>query len=143
MKNDAIRLARGQRNCNPMNIIRNNSAWKGMKEKQTDKQFIQFESTAYGIRAAIILLTKYHAYQGLRQVPTIVHRWAPDGGDAERNYIRFVTNELGRVDVEDTKHDLYNMMKAMCFFESHYVLSERVFEDAMKLVPVQYSKYWR
>lgn len=69
---------RGVRNNNPLNIVRSKSAWQGQKQVITDKRFCEFESMAYGWRAAFYLLTKtyYHRY-GLSSIQTIIARWAP------------------------------------------------------------------
>ena len=43
---------RGLRNNNPLNIRHSKDRWVGACVKQTDKSFVQFESMAYGYRAA-------------------------------------------------------------------------------------------
>ena len=44
---------RGIRNNNPLNIRRGASQWQGLKRRQTDKDFCQFVTVAYGYRAAL------------------------------------------------------------------------------------------
>ena len=134
---------RGQRNNNPMNIVGGTNQWQGMAGKQNDKQFVQFTSMTYGVRAAIILLTKYHRDHGLHTVTAIVHRWAPDGGDAERNYTTHVRNTLCKENVSATRADLLKVMQAMCWFESRYTLTELMFNMAMKECPQSVQSYWR
>lgn len=41
-------MTRGIRNDNPLNIRHGKSQWVGMREKQTDKAFVQFKSRVYG-----------------------------------------------------------------------------------------------
>ena len=134
---------RGQRNNNPMNIVGGPNKWQGMAKGQTDKQFVQFTTMTYGVRAAIILLTKYHRDHGLHTVTAIVHRWAPDGGDAERNYCTHVRNTLWKEDVNQTRADLLKVMQAMCWFESRYTLTELMFNMAMQECPQSVQSYWR
>lgn len=142
MKIDEI-LTRGMRNCNPMNIVGGPNQWQGMAKGQTDKQFVQFVSVTYGLRAAIILLTKYHRDYNLKTVPEIVHRWAPDGGEAEKNYITHVRNTLFKSDINQTRADLFKLMQAMCWFESRYNLSQLMFSTAIKECPKSVQNYWR
>ena len=97
MKKESInKFFRGQRNNNPMNIVGGPNRWQGMKGKQEDRNFVQFTTMTYGVRAAMILLTKYHRDYNLKTVPEIIHRWAPDGGEAEKNYITHVRNIYSR-----------------------------------------------
>ena len=51
-------IARGIRNNNPLNIRRSKDKWQGLKTLQTDAQFCQFETMAYGWRAAFVMLTR-------------------------------------------------------------------------------------
>ena len=134
---------RGQRNNNPMNIIGGPNKWQGMKGRQEDRNFVQFTTMTYGVRAAIILLTKYHRDYNLKTVPEIVHRWAPDGGEAEKNYITHVRNTLFKSDINQTRADLLKLMQAMCWFESRYNLSQLMFNSALKECPLSVQNYWR
>ena len=110
---------RGIRNGNPLNIRRSEShqarlngrvstdedkvnirrtltKWKGMREPQTDKQFCQFESMAYGYRAAFILLKQYYRKYRLKTIQGIISRWAPPSdGNATGKYITFVCHKAG------------------------------------------------
>ena len=89
-------MKRGIRNNNPLNIRHSPSRWQGMAVEQTDPSFVQFQSMAYGYRAACKLLHSY--WQRFRKegkpftVRTIISRWAPpeDNNDTE-GYIRSVT----------------------------------------------------
>ena len=144
MKKETInKFFRGQRNNNPMNIIGGPNKWQGMKGKQEDRNFVQFTTMTYGVRAAMILLTKYHRDYNLKTVPEIIHRWAPDGGEAEKNYITHVRNTLFKSDINQTRADLLKLMQAMCWFESRYNLSQLMFNTALKECPVSVQSYWR
>ena len=144
MKKETInKFFRGQRNNNPMNIIGGPNKWQGMKGKQEDRNFVQFTTMTYGVRAAMILLTKYHRDYNLKTVPEIIHRWAPDGGEAEKNYITHVRNTLFKSDINQTRADLFKLMQAMCWFESRYNLSQLMFNTVLKECPVSVQSYWR
>ena len=136
-------LTRGMRNCNPLNIVGGPNQWQGMAKGQTDKKFVQFVSVTHGLRAAIILLTRYHRDYALTTVKGIIHRWAPDGGEVEKNYVTFVANNLCKQAVSATRRDLYHLMQGMCYVESRYVLTETAFDAAMQICPKTIKDYWK
>ena len=84
-------MKRGIRNNNPLNIRRTNTVWQGMKEEVTDKEFVEFTSTAYGYRAAWrILFTYFYRFLSLKTpftVSTIIDRWAPPTENHTKAYI--------------------------------------------------------
>ena len=88
-------IPRGIRNNNPLNIRLTATRWVGMRAKQEDKGFCQFNSMAYGWRAAFMLLFSYYHKHGLKTVRDIISRWAPpsDGNDTEA-YIKRVVDYL-------------------------------------------------
>ena len=85
---------RGLRNNNPLNIRRSTDRWNGVATTQTDKDFVQFQSMAYGYRAAWRILNTY--YKKLKErkkhftVENIIHRWAPPTENDTKQYIRTV-----------------------------------------------------
>ena len=87
-------MTRGIRNNNPLNIRRSADRWEGAAMTQTDKEFVQFESMAYGYRAAWKTLESYwHHFHATRQpyTPvTIISRWAPPTENNTQHYIRTV-----------------------------------------------------
>ena len=88
--------ARGIRNNNPLNIRRSADKWQGLKAQQEDREFFQFESMAYGWRAAFRLLC--HTYYGkykLRTIRAIINRWAPPKENNTLYYIRSVAERTG------------------------------------------------
>ena len=98
-------LPRGIRNNNPLNIRKSKDKWQGTRlspdpslrrEGGWDTQFCQFESQAYGWRAAFVLLTRtyYHTYR-LFTIRSIVSRWAPPNENTTAAYIRRVSLQTG------------------------------------------------
>ena len=89
-------LPRGIRNNNPLNIRRSNDKWQGLRAQQTDAAFCQFETMAYGWRAAFVLLTRtyYHTYR-LFTIRNIIRRWAPPGENNTESYIANVSRLTG------------------------------------------------
>ncbi len=89
-------IARGIRNNNPLNIRRSKDKWQGLKALQTDPQFCQFETMAYGWRAAFVMLTRtyYHTYR-LYTIRAIINRWAPPNENNTKRYIENVCRLTG------------------------------------------------
>ena len=87
---------RGLRNCNPLNIRLSADKWRGMKARQTDSDFCQFESMEWGWRAAFCLLTRtyYHKYR-LYTIRDIIHKWAPTTENNTQAYINHVSQLSG------------------------------------------------
>ena len=87
-------MTRGIRNNNPLNIRRSADRWEGAAMTQTDKEFVQFESMAYGYRAAWKTLESYwHHFHATRQPytpATIISRWAPPTENNTQHYIRTI-----------------------------------------------------
>ena len=87
-------MTRGIRNNNPLNIRHSADCWQGERAEQTDKAFVQFETMAYGYRAAWKTLESYWKYFHRTKQPfnvkTIITRWAPPNENDTQAYIRTV-----------------------------------------------------
>lgn len=88
------KMNRGLRNNNPLNIRRSADRWRGARAEQTDPSFVQFESMAYGYRAAWKVLESYwkhfHQTRQFFTVEGIIRRWAPAKENDTESYIRAV-----------------------------------------------------
>lgn len=88
-------LPRGYRNNNPLNIrYSRNNTWIGKVMPNTDGAFEQFQSMAYGYRAALYLIRKYIA-SGATTIQAIVSKWAPETENNTQRYIQRVCNTTG------------------------------------------------
>ena len=89
-----MKESRGIRNNNPLNIRHSADRWEGARAEQTDKSFVQFESMAYGYRAAWKVLESYWKHfrekRGQFTVGAIIGRWAPPSENDTEAYIRTV-----------------------------------------------------
>ena len=84
------------RNKNPLNIVKNpNINWQGEVKPSTDKNFAQFETLAYGCRAALKLLRTYYEKHNCKTISRIVRRWAPETENNVLAYIRNVSRMTG------------------------------------------------
>lgn len=140
---------RGIRNNNPANI-RRGSYWRGLVNKPTDKEFCQFISMSWGVRALLITLRTYVVKHHLHTVREIITRWAPpsDGNNTEA-YIKFVEKEINELDApisltlqdydfcEKYQHSecvLFIIARAMCKIESGYNLRYDDYLNALYLM---------
>lgn len=129
---------RGIRNNNPANI-RRGCNWKGLAKTQTDREFCQFFTMTWGVRALLVTLRTYVIKHHLHTVREIITRWAPpsDGNNTEK-YIEFIEKAIKEVDTpimltlqeidflprfQHRECILYLMAKAMCKMESGYDLN--------------------
>ena len=140
---------RGIRNNNPANI-RRGCNWKGLAKVQTDKEFCQFKTMTWGVRALLVTLRTYVVKHHLHTVREIINRWAPpsDGNNTEA-YIKFVEREINELNApislslqeydfyREYQHEeciLFIMAKAMCKIESGYSLMYVSYINAIYLM---------
>ena len=80
------KISRGIRNNNPGNIRLSNDPWQGLAEVQNDKEFFQFKSMSYGIRAIARTLITYQDKYGIHTIKDFVARYAPEKENDTANY---------------------------------------------------------
>ena len=131
------RGSRGLRNDNPLNIRHGKSQWVGMREKQTDKSFVQFTESMYGYRAAFVLLKNYIG-KGKDTIGKIIAKWAPSSdGNNTQSYINYVSKSTGikashALKWED-KDDLVEIVRSMAHMESGIIEDKAIIEEAYDL----------
>lgn len=132
------RPARGERNNNPGNI-RHGSKWQGLSAQQTDKDFCQFVSPEYGIRAIYKLLQTYQKIYELNTVESIIDRYAPPNENNTAGYINRAAKDIG-VSVNEpinvsSKPVAIALATAIVGVELGYQpYSQKVFENAWLLL---------
>ena len=94
MSLDKSAMPRGIRNHNPGNLRKSNDPWQGLAPDQTDPDFLQFESSKWGIRALARTLIAYQDRIGLRSIKSIIYRWAPPNENNTSAYIQSVAKKL-------------------------------------------------
>jgi hypothetical protein len=90
-----MKISRGLRNNNPLNIRRNNTLWKGLASVQNDNDFFCFAAPCWGYRAAFITLRNYFRRFGLSTLREWISRWAPPVENETEAYIGFVSSKTG------------------------------------------------
>lgn len=113
--------SRGIRNNNPGNI-RKSAKWQGLSAEQTDPEFCVFLRPEYGIRALCRVLRTYQRKHGLRDVCSIINRFAPSIENDTASYIKSVCLKLDvnpetPIDLEETGIML-NLLKAIIKHEN-------------------------
>lgn len=82
---------RGYRNNNPLNIRLSANNWKGEIRPSADKSFCQFQTMAYGFRAAMVCIRTYITKHNCNTLQEIINRWAPwADGNNPINYAKKV-----------------------------------------------------
>jgi len=94
LKNERMKMSRGIRNCNPLNIRKGKDQWRGLLPEQNDKSFFQFMAMEWGYRAAFRLLRTYRVKYKRTTIRTIIERWAPPNENATQAYIDRVCQEM-------------------------------------------------
>lgn len=113
--------ARGIRNNNPGNL-RKGTRWQGLSANQDDDTFCVFSRPEYGIRALCRTLRTYQRKYGLRDVRSIINRFAPPFENDTESYIYSVCLKLDvkpdmPIDLEE-KGIMLNMLKAIIKHEN-------------------------
>ena len=130
------KVPRGIRNNNPLNI-KKGSSWKGLDLYLTNREstFCVFKSPRWGFRAAFMLLRKYYNTYKLRDISSIIRRWAPETENLTKAYINTVAQSVSRSPFEElpplsSSHidDWVNIALAMCWVENGGVPDSYVVE---------------
>ena len=140
---------RGIRNNNPANI-RLGCKWKGLVDNQTDKEFCQFVTMTWGVRALLVTLHTYVVKHKLHTIREIINRWAPpEDGNKTEKYVEFVERTIREIYSPNTlslqsidfmpeyQHSeciLFLVARAMCKMESGYNLDYETYLFALHLM---------
>lgn len=132
---------RGIRNDNPCNIRRTKDKWQGMRETQTDRQFVQFKSRLWGYRAVFVILRNYMK-KGKNTIGKIIARWAPSSdGNNTQSYIGYVSRGTG-IDASralrwEDRDDLVEIVRSMAQMESGIIEDKALIEKAYEMANKQ------
>lgn len=115
-------MTRGYKNNNPLNIRHDRDTWRGEVKPSRDSAFKQFETMAWGYRAAFKLLRNYQLRNGCRILSDFINRWAPPSENNTSAYVRTVCQRTGLADVSaiDTlcEDEMLRIVAAMSFVEN-------------------------
>lgn len=94
-------MTRGYKNNNPLNMRHDNDRWQGEVVPSQDGAFKQFETMAWGYRAAFKLLHNYQKNNGCRILSDFINRWAPPSENNTSAYVSTVAKRAGLSDVSE------------------------------------------
>lgn len=105
---------RGIRNNNPGNL-RWGDPWQGMvpASERTDKDFVQFQSPKWGIRAMLRTLITYYDKYGINTVQAAIRRWAPPNENDTQAYINAVAARIGVTPTQHINFHDYHVLSAL------------------------------
>lgn len=128
-------IPRGIRNNNPFNIKRTYNSWKGKLKNGTDKDFEQFRTIDYGLRAGFLLLRNAYIAKGFNTVEKIIPRFAPATENNVSRYCDYiVANSPLDYDTKISVNSLsfYWLCQRICLYESRFDLSYDKYIDVIK-----------
>lgn len=115
-------MTRGYRNNNPLNMRHDNDKWQGEVVPSQDGAFKQFETMAWGYRAAFKLLHNYQKNNGCRILSDFINRWAPPSENNTSAYVSTVAKRAGLSDVSEIDtldgKTMRAMVSAMSYVEN-------------------------
>lgn len=113
---------RGMRNNNPCNIRISTDKFQGEVQPSQDKEFKQFETMAYGYRAAFRVLRTYINNYKCDTIRKIISRWAPKSENHTENYIKVVSERSGIPENDpvypDNREMMVRIVAAMSYIEN-------------------------
>ena len=116
------RETRGMRNNNLLNIRISTDKFQGEVQPSQDKEFKQFETMAYGYRAAFRVIRTYINNYKCDTIRKIISRWAPKNENHTENYIRVVSERSGIPADDpvyaDSREMMIRIVAAMSFVEN-------------------------
>lgn len=113
-------MSRGINNKNPFNIRKSSNPWRG-KITSKDKDFEQFCSMVYGIRAGIILLRTYIQKYHIDTARKIIRRFAPPIENDTTSYLFFISTYLDLdKNIVFGSSDFVLLCHAIMLYESDY-----------------------
>ena len=113
---------RGMRNNNLLNIRISTDKFQGEVQPSGDKDFKQFETAAYGYRAAFRIIRTYINNYKCDTIRKIISRFAPSSENHTENYIRVVSERSGIPADDpvyaDNREMMVRIVAAMSFVEN-------------------------
>lgn len=135
-------LPRGIRNNNPLNI-RKGCCWRGERSVQIDREFEEFESLEFGIRAAIKLICNHingsvSSHRPCTNLAQLINAWAPPIENNTGAYIKAVEGMTGinryqRI-YANNREMVSRIVQAMAKVETGVSLDMNIIRSAYELI---------
>jgi hypothetical protein len=129
---------RGERNRNPGNVERSDTAWQGLApDASPDDRYCVFTDVLYGVRVLAKVLLGYQRAHGLRTLREIVRHWAASRQADGDSYVRHCASRVGcNPDVPlELEHAvvLAALVRAVIQYENGRVACRSVINEAVRL----------
>ena len=122
MAKNLKKMPRGILNNNPCNIRISTDKFQGEVQPSADKEFKQFETMAYGYRAAFRVIRTYINNYKCDTIRKIISRWAPKNENHTENYIKVVSERSGIPENDtvyaDNREMMVRIVAAMSYVEN-------------------------
>lgn len=135
---DSQKTPRGIRNNNPLNLRRSSNEWLGKIREGSDKEFEQFVSIEYGIRAAFVNIRTIMRRNRGCTLRRLIEIWAPA---FENNTCAYVNRVCARTKLPQSHKLDFKDKKTMCLVaqamaevENGRLLDIKNFERAYDMV---------
>lgn len=124
MEAQSVKLPRGFRNNNPLNLRISGVNWRGKVPvtQNTDGAFEQFDSMHNGIRAALLNIRTYINKYHCDTPRLIIRRWAPDSdGNNSARYVeavcKLINSNPNRLVIFTNRKDVCRLVYGMIYVE--------------------------
>ena len=122
MAKNLKKMPRGILNNNPCNIRISTDKFQGEIQPSGDKEFKQFETMAYGYRAAFRVIRTYINNYKCDTIRKIISRFAPSNENHTENYIKVVSERSGIPENDrvyaDNREMMVRIVAAMSYVEN-------------------------
>lgn len=113
--------SKGIRYNNYLNVrYSDDNDWVGEVGYNPDKEYEQFESPEYGVRAATKLI-KTHYNRVNNTLTKLINVWAPPNENHTNNYIKYLSKKLNidpNTQLNIDNNSLVNLINEMTYFEN-------------------------
>lgn len=119
---------------NPGNIMQHTGTRFLGECASPHRRLTAFKSITYGVRAIVKILRTYRA-NGFTSYRAMIRRYAPPTENNTEAYIRFVCQQCGSLPTDRvTDAQEYNLVAAICWYESHYRLTSGTWTAVKRLL---------
>ncbi|MBQ6032665.1 MAG: hypothetical protein IJL29_06575 [Prevotella sp.] len=119
---------------NPGNIMQHAGTPFYGEVKSPHRRLTAFKSIELGIRAVVKIIRTYQM-KGFKTYRQIIYRYAPPSENATWRYLQFVCSRCASMpDDEVRPASERTLVAAICYYESHYVLTEAMWNRVIEIL---------
>ena len=119
---------------NPGNIMQHAGTPFLGEVKSPHRRLTAFKSKEYGIRAMVKIIRTYQA-KGYTTYQQSIYRYAPPAENNTKSYLQFVCSRCGCMPSNEVRpSDDQALIAAICYYESHYVLTNEMWKKVQQIL---------